>query len=178
VPYVDPSVLIVAPRAPHYYNDDPRGNFKWTDTEMSELAIPAKFSNNVQKILELVEQLPAKEGVAFDPNKIFVGGFSQGAIISYALVGERPDLFAGVIAHSGPFNPEIEAKLSGVSLKDKPFFIAHGRTDQWVNVEQGRTAGRVLKELGVDVSYHEYDFMHETSPQSRKDLADWLSAKL
>jgi phospholipase/carboxylesterase len=178
VPFIDPKVVVVAPRAPLLYSDDPRGSFKWSDTDIAGLANPAALADSVQKILGLIEKLPDLLDISLDLNQLFVGGFSQGGILAYALVSRRPDLFAGVIAHSAPFNPEIEAQLRATELQGKPFFVAHGRTDNWVALEQGQTAVKVLQELGAAVEYHEYDFAHETSIQSRRHLADWLAEHL
>lgn len=178
VPYVAPHFMIVAPRAPLLYNDAPRGSFKWSaDIDMSDLSAPDRIENSVQKVLALIEDLIYTSQTPIDPTHIYIGGFSQGAVMAYSLVSKRPDLFAGVIAHSSPFSEPLAAQLRQAHLVDKPFFVAHGSRDSWVNVGQGQAARQVLREVKADLTYTEYDLDHETSLASRQDLADWLKTK-
>ena len=178
VPYVDKRVLVVAPRAPMLNSDDPRGSFKWYD--ISQPGDPAEggIDASVRKVIKFIEQLGPTLGVEIDPAQIYIGGFSQGAAMSYAVVSERPELVAGVIGHSGPFNDRAEARLRQANLKGKPFFVAHGTQDFLKIDEHGRRAAKVLKEIGTDLTYKEYDFAHETTVESRHDLADWLNSRL
>ncbi|MEI6043566.1 MAG: alpha/beta fold hydrolase [Chloroflexota bacterium] len=178
VSYVDQRVLVVAPRAPLLHSEDPRGSFKWYDLDPSGRVVEDLLEASLEKLITFIEQVAQFSAVAVDPRQIYLGGFSQGAAISYALVTTRPDLVAGVIVHSSPFAPQVEARLRGARLHGKPFFVAHGLHDFLTIAEHGQRAARCLREIGADVTYHEYPFAHETSPQSRGDLAAWLNSRL
>ncbi len=181
VPYFDPRLLIAAPRGPGLYSPDPRGSFKWYDMDLqtcqAELGAP---DPGLKQLLESIEVLPASVGLEVDPAQLFIGGFSQGATMSMAAVSARPELFAAVICHSCPYSEELAERLRGVAdkLRAKPFFLAHGLHDFLPIAEHGRKVAEVLREIGVDLTYKEYDFAHETSEQSRQDMAQWLNPRL
>ncbi len=179
LPYIDRQVLIAAVRAPGLYNDDERGSFKWYDMDLQTCeAAPGAPDPSVQLMLTFIEQLAASAGISLDPARLFVGGFSQGAVMALNLAYLRPELFAGVVAHSCPFSDELDRRLRAANLRGKPFFLAHGQQDFLSIDRHGRAAARTLREIGADLTYHEYDFGHETSVKSRQDLADWLKPKI
>jgi len=178
--YIDRRFMIIAPRAPMKFSDDPRGSFMWYDNIEPGVAVPGSLETAVQKVVDFMGEVEQSAGVKIDRNQLYIGGFSQGAAMSYALIRAYPDMAAGVMAHSSPFREGQEAELRQVAakLKGKPFFVAHG-TGDFLNIdEHGRRAARFLREIGADLTYKEYSFAHETSPQSRQDLADWLNPRL
>ncbi len=178
VPNIDRRVLIAAPRGPLLFDKNPRGNFAWYEFTGSGLSDWKAIEPSLKKLVDFIKDLEETAGVPVDRGQIYFGGFSQGAAMSYALVAAHPDLAAGVIAHSGPFHPIIGEKLSRANLKGKPFFIAHGQNDFLPPRENGRKAAELLKGLGAEVTYKEYPFAHETSPESRQDLDNWLIPRL
>lgn len=181
VPYFDKRLLIAAPRGPGLYSDDPRGSFKWYTMDLQTCqAAPGAPDPGLTQLLAAIEALPASLGLEIDPAHLFIGGFSQGAVMSLAAVSTRPGLFAGVICHSCPFSEELAGRLRGAAaqLKGKPFFLAHGQSDFLPIDDHGRKVAEVLREVGADLTYKEYDFAHETSVQSRHDMADWLNPRL
>lgn len=181
VPYLDRRMLIAAPRGPGNYSDDPRGSFKWYDMDLQTCqAEPGAPDASLEKLLQFIEALPASAGATIEPGQLFVGGFSQGAVMALALVSARPELFAGVVCHSCPYSEELGNRLrqSASKLAGKPVFLAHGLQDFLPIAEHGRQVAEVLREVEADLTYKEYDFAHETSEQSRQDLADWLNPRL
>lgn len=181
VPYFDKRLLIAAPRGPGLYSDDTRGSFKWYTMDLQTCqAEPGAPDPGLAQLLASIEALPASLGLDIDPAHLFIGGFSQGAVMSLAAVSARPELFAGVICHSCPFSEELAGRLRGAAdqLRGKPFFLAHGQNDFLPIDDHGRKTAEVLREIGADLTYKEYDFAHETTVQSRQDMADWLNPRL
>jgi phospholipase/carboxylesterase len=181
VPYFDRRLLIAAPRGPGLYSPDPRGSFKWYDMDLQTCqAAPGAPDPALGQLLQSFEDLPGAVSLEIDPAHFFIGGFSQGATMSLAAVSARPELFAGVVCHSCPYSEELAQRLRGAAdkLRGKPVFLAHGLNDFLPVAEHGREVAAVLREIGADLTYKEYDFAHETSPQSRQDMADWLNPRL
>lgn len=179
VPLVERQVAIVSVRGPGNYSDDPRGSFKWYDMDLNTCtAEPHAPDQSLQQLLDFMPAFPGSAGLTVAPDQFFVGGFSQGAVMSLALVAARPALFAGAIIHSCPFSEELAERLQAADLTGKPFFVAHGLHDFLPIEANGRALVALLQQSGADVTYHEYDFGHETSLQSRQDLADWLAHHL
>jgi phospholipase/carboxylesterase len=108
-----------------------------------------------------------------------VGGFSQGAVMSYALAlgAGRPGP-AAVVAFSG-FIPSVEG--FDLALADRaglPVSISHGSLDPVISVTFGRDARDRLTAAGLAVRYREDAVGHTISPgalaQARAVLEETL----
>jgi phospholipase/carboxylesterase len=108
-------------------------------------------------------------------SSIVLGGFSQGAVMAYALgLGldrPRPD---AIVAMSG-FIPATEAWEADLSPPLPPIAIAHGLQDPVISVEYARTARRVLQEAGADLLYREYPVDHTIDPRFLLEARAWLA---
>ena len=106
---------------------------------------------------------------------IVLGGFSQGAVMAYALglgVGRRrPD---AIVAMSG-FIPQTEAWEADLSPPLPPIAIAHGMYDPVISVEYARTAQRLLEEAGAEPLYREYPIDHTIDPSFLVEVRGWLA---
>jgi len=108
-------------------------------------------------------------------SSVWLGGFSQGAVMSYALglgLGRpRPD---AIVAFSG-FIPDTPAWDGDFSPPLAPVAIGHGVYDPVIPVEFGRAARRTLTDGGADVLYREYPLDHTLDPGFVGEVRDWLS---
>jgi phospholipase/carboxylesterase len=108
------------------------------------------------------------QAYAVDPQRLAVGGFSDGA--SYALsVGiTNGDLFSHVIAFSPGF-------LAPADQQGTPrLFISHGTRDDVLPID--RCSRRIVPQLrraGYDVLYHEFDGPHTVPPPIVREALDW-----
>jgi phospholipase/carboxylesterase len=123
------------------------------------------------------DELWRRTGIA--PERTVLGGFSMGAVMSYALglSRERPAP-AGIMAFSG-FIPVVDGWLP--SLADRPqlrAFIAHGRRDPVIAVDFARRARDLLLRGELDVDYHESDVAHQIDRAHLADAAGWLAETL
>jgi phospholipase/carboxylesterase len=108
-----------------------------------------------------------------------LGGFSMGAVMSYALglAGGRPAP-AGIMPFSG-FVPTVAGWEP--SLADRPglrAFVAHGRRDPVIEVAFARRAVELLRTAGLGVEYHESDAGHQIDAAHIPAALDWLGATL
>jgi phospholipase/carboxylesterase len=120
-----------------------------------------------------LDSLPAELGVP--PERTVIGGFSQGAVMSYAL-GYGPDRPkpAAIVALSG-FVPTVEGfELDVEGRSDIPVAIAHGTYDPIIGVEWGRRAYERLQAAGAPVIYHEAPLPHAADPDFLASLAPWV----
>ncbi|KAK6863382.1 Acyl-protein thioesterase 1 [Candida tropicalis] len=83
------------------------------------------------------------------PEKIIIGGFSQGAAISLATLATMETKIGGCVALSGfcALRKEVESKLSSANL-DTPIFQGHGTADPVINYQYGKKTSEFFKELG------------------------------
>jgi phospholipase/carboxylesterase len=123
----------------------------------------------------LHDALWAETGI--EPSRTVLGGFSMGAVMSYAmaLAADRPAV-AGILALSGfvpivdGWNPHFDDR-GGTGA-----WIAHGRRDPVIDVDFARRARELLESHDLPVEYHESDLGHQVAPAHLRDAARWLRA--
>ncbi len=112
--------------------------------------------------------------------RTIIGGFSQGAVMSYALgLGAERARPAGILALSG-FVPSVDGfELDLASRDGLPVAIGHGVYDPVIGVEWGRDARDRLTAADLDLTYREYPLPHAVEPGFLDELArDWLPSAL
>ena len=105
---------------------------------------------------------------------VVLGGFSQGAVMSYALgLGRGPSKRAVALLPLSGFMPRVEGlELDLTGLDGYPVAIAHGSLDPVISVEWSREARDVLTAAGADVTYSEAPLPHTIDPQIIPALRD------
>jgi len=165
---------IISARAP--YPLPPYGN-AWYAIDFD--ANMNKFSNDEQAIEsrdlivtfigELLEKYP------IDKNNVNLIGFSQGAILSYAIALSYPEKINKVVALSGYFNQNImKDGYENNDFSKIQFFVSHGIVDQVIPVDWARKNPEVLNLLNVKNEYHEYNVGHGVAPQNFFDLKRFI----
>ena len=97
---------------------------------------------------------------------LVLGGFSQGAVMSYALgLGRGRPRTRALIALSG-FIPTVDGWEADLDAPFPPIAIAHGTYDPVIPVEFGRTARATLEAAGAGVLYLESPIEHSIDPQA------------
>jgi phospholipase/carboxylesterase len=115
------------------------------------------------------------------PERTVLGGFSQGAVMSYALgLGASRPRPLGILAMSG-FIPTVEGfELDLEGRAGLPVSISHGTYDPVIGVEFGRDARDRLEAAGLQVAYREDPVAHQIAPgavaQARAVLANAVAS--
>jgi phospholipase/carboxylesterase len=115
------------------------------------------------------------DDLGIPPDRIVLGGFSQGAVMSYALaLGRGRPHPAGIIALSG-FIPTVEGFELDLAPPLPRLAIGHGTHDEVINVEFSRKAKTLLENAGADVVYRESPIGHSIDPRFVLDLRAWVT---
>jgi phospholipase/carboxylesterase len=166
---------VVTPRAPlslpgspgyHWYLV-PRVGFPDRDT----------FDAARATLAQLHDRLWEETGVG--PERTVLGGFSMGAVMSYAMAlgADRPAV-AGILAFSG-FVPVVEDwEPTFGDREDTRAFIAHGRRDPIMEVGFARRARDLLEAGRLAVEYRESEVGHQIDPAHLADATAWLETTL
>jgi phospholipase/carboxylesterase len=176
-PYLDPRLLIVSPRAPHTLMP---GGYAWFSLDFTPEGIGVE-RQQAEASRALVADFVAEAVTAYaaDPARVFLGGFSQGGMLTAAVVLTRPELLAGALLLSGMAQRELLPALAPhEQLAGKPILVQHGIYDQVLPVELARAGRDLLAGLPVALTYREYPMAHEISAVSLGDMAAWLAARL
>jgi len=164
-PHLDERLRVVSVRAPL---TSPWGGFSWFDIDFNEKGMAIDQDDIRRSFEALVEFLGTQ------PAPVWLGGFSQGAMMTLGVVLERPDLIKGALALSGALLP-IFVPVDGAL---PPVFVAHGTYDPIVPVAEGRRAAVVLENMKVPTEFHEYPMEHEISVECLDALNVWLAVQM
>jgi phospholipase/carboxylesterase len=172
---LDPERRLVAatPRGPLSL---PPGGAHWY--VVREIGYPDKqtFDESFGRASEWLNGFTAETGVPLE--RTVLGGFSQGAVMTYALgLGRGRPRAAGLMALSG-FIPTVEGFELDLNAPLPPVAIGHGTDDPVISVEWSRRARQQLEQAGADVLYREYPLPHAVDPRYLPALSQWLGATL
>jgi phospholipase/carboxylesterase len=151
----------------------PPGGRHWYAVPQVGYPDPSTFAATYADLTALLDDQLAEHGIGWD--RTVLGGFSQGAVMSYAVgLGAGRPLPAGILAMSG-FIPTVDGwELRGDGLQNYPVAIAHGSLDPVISVEFARDAKRRLEAAGADVLYRESQMAHTIDPRVIPDLQAWV----
>jgi phospholipase/carboxylesterase len=151
----------------------PPGGAHWY--AIREIGYPDRdtFMATFARIAEWLDAIRGELGIP--PERTVLGGFSQGAVMTYALAyGRGRPKPAAIVALSG-FMPTVEGfELDLEGRGDIPVAIAHGSFDPIIGVEWGRDAYQRLRAAGASVTYHEAPLPHAVDPEHLAALAGWV----
>ena len=170
------TLVIVSLRAPYEMG---HGGYAWYDINLDSKN--NKFSDlnqarkSLQKITTTIDYIKTKHNT--NPNNTFLLGFSQGAILCYALSFNFPNKIEHVIALSGYLNSELIPKENTQKIHTD-YYISHGAVDQVIPVEWARKAGPFLDSKGLKNEYSEYPVGHGVAPQNFFSFKKWIENRL
>lgn len=152
----------------------PPGGFHWYISREIGKPDPDTFRSTFALVAAWLDELPEATGVPWE--QTVLGGFSQGAVMSYALgLAEGRPSPAALIALSG-FIPDVPGfELDLASRQGLPVAIGHGSHDPVISVEFSRQARPLLEAGGLDVIYRESPMAHGIDPGYLRELASWMN---
>lgn len=166
---------VVTPRAPLTLPGSP--GYHWYLVPRVGYPDPDSFFAARAALAELHDELWRETGVG--PERTVLGGFSMGAVMSYAMAlgGDRPAV-AGLLAFSG-FVPTVAGWQP--SLEDRRqtrVFIAHGSRDPVIGIEFAHRARELVEAAGLPLEYRESEIGHQIDPSHLADAGGWLGETL
>jgi phospholipase/carboxylesterase len=173
--YFDPERRLVAatPRAPLAL---PPGGWHWYAFLKVGFPDPESFGAVYPAAADWLDSFLAERGLTHD--RLVLGGFSQGAVMTYALgLGASRPRPVALIALSG-FVPTVPGFELDLSRPLPPVAIGHGTLDPVIGVEFGRAARDLLRGVGADVTYRESPIPHTIDPEFAGELPAWIAERL
>ncbi len=167
--------LVVSVRAPRRL---PWGGHAWYDINFiggqDRFGDPAQALASMKLVYNLIDELKSK----FNTGKTVLLGFSQGAILSYALSVHYPDEIDRTLALSGYIFKEImPSAIQSDKLAQLEFFVSHGAQDEVIPVEWARLAKQWLDNHNLKKEYHEYPMGHGINPACFQDMINWIAMR-
>ena len=167
--------LAIAPQAPHELRGVFGLGFAWYHLEQMEGGTNTSITVGLRQLDDFINAVIA--GYPIDRERLFLLGFSQGAVMALAAGLVKPGRVAGIAALSGYLDESSMPDDDVVSDKP-PIFIGHGTNDQVIPIEAGQRSRDVLIARGIDVRYREYPAGHVITPEELTDVRYWLESLL
>ncbi len=172
--YVPPQFHVVSLRAPYVMGPGAYGWFEFSinragDRIINEPQETASRATVAKTVASAAEQL------GIPPERVVVGGFSQGGIMSLSLLLTQPALLqAAMVLHSRLLTQVVPLVAEPGALKGKQLWLSHGTHDQVIPLASAHAIKDLVGTLPIELSYSEYPSAHELIQQELVDAMGWL----
>jgi phospholipase/carboxylesterase len=171
--FLDPRFIIASVRAPYPFL---YGGYTWFNLDEDGTVNIDQLLRSRDLFFQWLDDF--QKTYPIDTNRLFLFGFSMGAMMSLVVSLSSPKRFKGVIAHSGLLPNHHLLSYRWDDLGALSFYIAHGEQDPVVPVAMGRQAHQRLVQAHANVQYHEYPIQHTMSDESLSDISAWLQHQI
>lgn len=137
---------LLAPRAPIKLGED---QYSWHEIGPQWPDID-QYKDLTDQLLQRVDSWVKENAPGVSQYNIM--GFSQGAVMAYALAICHPERVGRIASIAGFIPQSWKPELTEKALKDKQIFIAHGTEDDIIPVKKARQAAQWLQEKGAKVT--------------------------
>lgn len=165
--------LVLSLRAPNTLG---QGSYAWYQVDFSTgkpVFNKEQEERSRATLIRFIEQLGTKHSI--DAQRLYLCGFSQGAIMSYSVALTRPDLVRGIAAMNGRLLEEVKPVVKrGADLQRLSVLITHGTQDGTLPVSHAREADAYLRSIGMVPTLKTYEAGHTINAAMLADLLDWL----
>jgi phospholipase/carboxylesterase len=151
----------------------------WYDIADLDIAAKQDAAGIHTSQLEIEKFIAHEVSRGIATENIFLAGFSQGGAIALHTGLRHPAKLAGIIALSTylPLADTLSKEIS-LSAGKTPIFFGHGKHDSVVPHELGKQSADKLKQLGIQIEWHEYAMQHSVNADEISDIERWISSKL
>lgn len=176
---LSPDYIYLSVRAPL---DVDGGGHKWfsQDTAVADdyEGVTSDADASTALLTQFIEQATRKYNT--QPDKVILIGFSQGAMMTYQIGLQHPELVHGIAPLSGKILAALKGRLKPDDrLKSLKVFIGHGTADPRVAYTGATDAKAALEKLAMAPEFHAYPGLgHSISGNEISDLNKWLNASL
>ncbi len=129
--------------------------------------------DNLAYMARLVEVIQRE--FRYDPQRVFLLGFSQGSAMAYRLAASGLIPHTGVIACGGDLPPDVEDRLD--DLGPFPVLVVHGKRDASMSFDKAVEGERALRAHGWPVDTHYFDGEHELPEPAVDMIAQWVEER-
>jgi phospholipase/carboxylesterase len=172
--YLPEEYLIISLRAPLNLSF---GGYAWYSIHFNEQQDKWSDDDEAKKAQEIIlynidyhlEQFKLKG------QKVSLLGFSQGAILSWAVGLSHPEKIDKIIALSGYLNEDIFV-YAKEGIDQLRIFSSHGTQDPTLPIEWARKGIGLLDKKEISLAYKEYPQGHGINQDNFNDLLSWLKA--
>ncbi|WP_245959327.1 alpha/beta hydrolase [Neobacillus piezotolerans] len=130
------------------------------------------FDEGINKLSAFIDY--ATEKYPVDSNKVYLMGFSQGAIVSMTLALSLGSKIKGTVALSGYIPQFVKEEYTINPGKQLSLFISHGEYDNVLPYEWGKENVEFFTQLEVPVTFKSYPEGHTVTLENLRDFQAWI----
>ena len=109
------------------------------------------------------------------PERVVVGGFSQGGIMSLSLLLTQPHIMHGaMVLHSRLLREVLPLMAPAAALQGKQLWLSHGTRDQVLPLAHAHAIREQVQQLPVTLAYAEFSNAHEITSDELAQAMQWL----
>ena len=126
-------------------------------------------------VAQAIGQATAQLGIP--PERVLVGGFSQGGIMALSLLLAQPGLMLGAIVWHGRLLAQaLPLAAPADALHGKKLWLSHGTHDNVIPLAHAQSIAHHMATLPVSVTYREFPSAHEIRPSELAAAVAWLES--
>ncbi|WP_042196079.1 alpha/beta hydrolase [Paenibacillus camerounensis] len=169
---------LVAPLADDFIIIGIRGNlplgtgYQYYDLKSLGNPIREMFDQAVNDLASFIQY--ATEKYPVDPDRRYLLGFSQGAILSMTLALTMGSQLKGIVALNGYIPDFVKTEYPLRGIKEVSIFASHGEYDSVFPVRIGHETAAYLQEQTGRVTFKLYPTGHGVSEENQMDLLQWI----
>lgn len=173
--YVPPAYHVLSLEAPNPMGQDAFAWFMFSVAADGTRRIDeAQELNSRALVAQTVAAASAQLGIPAE--RVIVGGFSQGGIMSLSLLLTQPELLYGICVWHSRLLPEVlHQQVPAAALQGRQAWISHGTQDNVIPLASAHAIRNHLQALPVALQYREYPCTHTIHPQELHDSMQWLA---
>ncbi len=175
-PAVPPQFHVLSLRAPHMLGPQAYAWFEFGVLPNGERVI-----NEAQEAASrpLVAQTvtAAFSQLGLPANRVVVGGFSQGGIMSLSLLLTQPQLLrAAMVMHSRLLAQVWPLVAPPPALQGRQLWVSHGLQDNVIPLASAHEIRHKVASLPLELTYAEFPGAHEIRPAELRAAMTWLES--
>lgn len=176
--HLDQRFVIISVRGPFPHS---AGNYAWYSLDFSKTPYTSnneqaeKSRQDLGKFIDLMCQK-----YHADTKKVFMLGFSQGAMMSLTCALTMPDKVAGAVVLSGKLREEIIPLIpDNQQFVNTKIYISHGKKDERVLFTEAEKAKKYVESKGIKPTFDVYpEAGHEITQAGFMAFRAWLTEVL
>ncbi len=175
--YFDKYLMVVCLQAPFKIGDQ---KYSWFDFKLNGgnfIYDIDQLNGSIEKVLVYIDKLKTEYNL--DSKRVYIGGFSQGAIMSLGISLRHSDKFAGALILSGDLFKEFEKEVKSIEINPSlSIYMSHGRNDRILPFAEAKKDALLLQDLGVNLESFWFDSKHTISQENYMSMINWMTKQL
>tara|TARA_B100001093_G_scaffold329949_1_gene314995 strand:+ start:11436 stop:12068 length:633 start_codon:yes stop_codon:yes gene_type:complete len=162
---------VVSVQAPYKLSPE---SYAWYAIHFDEIKGKWSDINQAKEIIEKLHVFLQALKKQYQVDYLDLLGFSQGAILSYALATKYPKNYSKIMALSGYFNKQLNEISKENSFSYLKIYASHGAEDSVIPLSWSAEILNLLDELDIDHEYQVFQGMgHTINQENLNALMHW-----